>query len=477
MAAIYNALNTSKDPFDGNKFNEAFFKFFGGHTVSYDWKDRRVPIIEGFMQNPDVKAIMDQQATKTASIPRYVKTVKDEQKRMALDHLRLATKHSYTPQQQFKARLLEVESYDDNLLPMPIDRPNPLESWNELIKLFKIFYKLTGNYYAYKMMPESGLNAGEPQQIYTLPAHMMQIVLKNGADLLYPFESPIDYYMLVEGNQYIKFQPEEIIHIKTPNPNFDLNGSHLYGIGALQAGFKNLESSNEASRLNVKTMKNGGAFGFFHAADGQPPLTPEQAADLKGRLIEMDKSSKRLSKIAGTSAKIGFTRISLNTDELKPFDFLTWDRKVIANLLGWSDLLLNNDARGDYGGTISEIRKQLMMDNIIPDLNIFSEAFNKNFIQKFKGYENAVLEFDYSELPEMQDDMKKLVDWLTVALNDGVITRNEYRLCLKYPESKNDEMDVITVGKSIKTLENALLDNEFDAAFRGAINESVNQNE
>src|SRR5690606_38987727 len=302
-------------------------------------------ILEGFLKNPDVRAIMDQQTNKTASIPRFIKKVKDETLRAKLNQLRLATKQDYTPQQSIKARLLEIESYDDDLLPMPIDRPNPLETWNDLIKLYKLFIRLTGNSYHYKMQPSEGANVGEPKQIYTLPAHMMQIVLKKGADMFDPYESPIDYYMLVEGNQYIKFKPEEVIHIKNPNPNFDLNGAHLYGTGALQAGFRNLESSNEAAELNVRTMKNGGAFGFIHAGEGQTPLTPEQATDLKSRLVAMDKSSDRLAKIAGASAKIGFTRISLTTDELKPFEFLKWDQKVIANLLGWSDLMLNNDAR------------------------------------------------------------------------------------------------------------------------------------
>lgn len=424
------------------------------------------------MKNPDVRAIIDQQATKTASIPYHIEKIKDETKYHQLTQLRKATNYSFTPQQEFKSIILQSESYDENLLPMPLDRPNPLETWGELLRLFKIFLSLTGNAYYYKMQLSEGMDAGEPRQLYTLPSHMMQIVLKDKADFLDPYESPIDHYILVEGNQFIKFLPEEIIHIKLPNPNFDFNGSHLYGVGRLQSAFKNLESSNEASELNVKTMKNGGAFGFIHAADGQTPLTPEQATDLKSRLIEMDKSSARMAKIAGSSARIGFTRISLTTDELKPFDFLGWDRKVIANVLGWSDLFLNNDARGDYGGTISEMKKQVMMDNIIPDLRLWEQAINPEFIQKFKGYENAVLEFDYSEMPEMQDDMKTLVDWLTIALKDGVITRNEYRLCLKYPESKNIEMDVITVQGDVKTLENALLDNAFDAAFNETMKET-----
>lgn len=465
IAGDYNSALT-------NKFNEAFFSYIGGHTVAYDWKSRETPIFEGYLKNPDVRAIVDQQATKTASIPVSIKKIKDEKKHYSLKQLRQATGYNLNPQQLIKHRLLETDSYDAGYLPMPIERPNPLNTWNELFRLFKIFLSLTGNVYYYKMQPEEGANAGVPQQLYTLPSHKMTIVLKKKADLLDPFESPIDRYMLIEGNQYIEFKEEEIIHIKLPNPNFDLSGSHLYGVGRLQSAFRNLESSNEAANLNVKTMKNGGAFGFVHAGDGATPLTPEQATDLKSRLIQMDKSTDRLARIAGSSAKVGFTRISLTTDELKPFEYLGWDRKVIANVLGWSDLLLNNDARGDYGGTISEMRKQVLMDNIIPDLQLFEEAFNKEFIQKFKGYENAVIEFDYSEMPEMQADVEKLSKWMFEGKKHGVFTGNQVLEALRYPkDEENEYMDQRLIAFKQHTYESSLIDGDFNQAFNNSDND------
>jgi len=41
-------------------------------------------------------------------------------------------------------------------------------------------------------------------------------------------ENPIDYYMLIEGSQYIRFEAEDIIHGKYVNPNFDMQVSRMY---------------------------------------------------------------------------------------------------------------------------------------------------------------------------------------------------------------------------------------------------------
>ena len=68
-------------------------------------------------------------------------------------------------------------------------------------------------------------------------------------------ENPIEKYMLIEGNQYIEFPAENIIHVKYANPFFDFSGSHLYGLSPIKALLRNIESSNEALNQNVKTIK------------------------------------------------------------------------------------------------------------------------------------------------------------------------------------------------------------------------------
>ena len=431
-----------------NQFNEAFLWGTGGFT-QYD-NNAGTYINQGYNINSIVYSIIKQQATKTSSIPYSIKRIEDKKSFNKLLQIKSATKGDYTTQQQVRKILLEHKAFADDFIPFPMVRPNISQTWTEFIALYKTFLKLTGNVYMFILAPLEGPNTGKPLQVYILPSHLIQIVVKQGTDML-GIESPVKGYMLIQGKSYISFDARNVIHIKYSNPNYDQNGSHLYGQSPLRAALRNMQSSNIALNMNIKTLKSGGAFGLIHGK--KTALKPAQAAEIKERLLEMDASPENLSKIAGVSAEVGFTRLSLTSDELKPFDYLGFDRQQIADVLEWS---IDDGNRGDFGGTINEIKKTRITDNISPDLDLFANAINTEFLPRFKGYEETVIEFDYTELPEMQGDVKDLVTWLKDALDRGVITRNEFRLAINYVKSDDENMDIHTVSTDILTLEEAL---------------------
>lgn len=439
-------------PKSNNKLYESFLSAVGNAFTRYDINSKTY-IDKGFLYNPDVYSVIQQQATKASSIHWTVKLIQDERAKKDLDRLKVQTKGVLTPQQMVKKRILEIKAFKEKELDFPLERPNALQTWSEFKALQKTFLKTTGNIYIYCKSPEDGANAGTPKSVYLLPSHLMKIVLKDN-NSFNDEESPISGYMLIEGQSFIKFDEEEVIHIKYANPDYDIEGSHLYGLSPLRAALRNIQSSNEAIDNNIKTLKNGGAFGFIHGKG--TALNQEQASQIRNRLEEMDKSPDRLAKIAGISAEVGFTRISLTTDELKPFDYLKFDQKTICNVLGWSDKLLNNDDGAKYDN-INQFRKQVITDNIIPDNIIIDQSIQDGIIRKFKGYENAILESNYDELPEMQEDINEMVKWLSVARADGAITLNEYREAIKFPKSEDPNMDVHTVASDIIPLSEAIM--------------------
>jgi HK97 family phage portal protein len=439
-----------------NIYNEAFFSYVGAGFTSYD-VDNKTYLNKGYNHNPDVFACITQMATKTVSVPYEVKVVSDKKSYNKLKNFHKATSGNFDFLQQIKKANLERKSYQEVDLPFPMEQPNETQTWSDIWALYKTYMKLTGNCYFYLLSPEEGANAGVPIQLYVLPAHLMQIILKPKANML-TTENPIDHYVLIEGNTYIEFKSKDVIHIKYSNPNFDLTGSHLYGMSPLRAALRNINSSNSAIDLNVKTLQNGGAFGFIHGKG--TPLTTDQATSLKERLLEMDASPERLSRIAGASGELAFTRISLTTDELKPFEYLKFDTKAICNVLNWPDELLNNDGKATLGNTdTTQARKQAITDNILPDLVLLQDSLNKNFITKFKGYENAVIEWDIDDLPEMQEDMSKKMEWLSKA----PLTPNEVRHALKYDMIEDDGMDTVWVDSNKQRITDVSM-TAFDAA-------------
>lgn len=454
---ISNILqNLTRKIIGKNVYNEAFFSYLGAGYTSYD-VDNRTYINKGYNTNPDVFACINQMATKTVSVPYEVKIVNDKESYKKLKNFQKATAGNFDFLQQIKKYNLQRKSYDEVDLPFPLEQPNPTQTWSDIWALYKTYIKLTGNCYFYLLSPEEGQNAGVPIQLYVLPAHLVQIVLKDKANML-TTENPIDHYVLIEGNNLIEFAAKDVIHIKYSNPNFDLSGSHLYGMSPLRAALRNVNSSNSGIDLNVKTLQNGGAFGFIHGKG--TPLTEPQAASLKERLLEMDASPERLSRIAGASGELAFTRISLTTDELKPFDYLKYDQKAICNVLSWPDELLNNDGKASLGSTdTKQARKQAITDNILPDLVLLQDSLNKNFIKRFKGYENAVIEWDIDDLPEMQEDLSKKMEWLSKA----PLTPNEIRYALKYDMIEDDGMDTVWIESKKQRVTDVSM-TAFDAA-------------
>ena len=432
-----NILQVAKDFFTGkNKFNEAFYRFLGGGFTNYD-NNAPSYLHNGYNNNPDVYACISQMANKTVSVPYSVKMIGKEHKYQKLKQLNLATKGNLSMLQSIAKYKLEQEAYETHEMPFPLEEPNATQTWSDIWALYKIYMKVTGNFYLYILAPKEGANKGTPVQVYALPAHLIEIVLKDGADMM-GLDSPIDHYRLIEGNITIPFEAENVIHIKYANPNFDTQGAHLYGLSPLRSALRNINSQNSAIDNNIKMLQNSGAFGFIFGK--QSPLTQDQANSLKERLVEMDSSSERLSRIAGASSEIGFQRLSLTTDELKPFDYLNWDRKSICNVLGWYDELLNNDNKGGLGNSDTTQEQRLAItNNILPDLVLLQDSLNKSFLPRFKGYEKSVIEWDVSELPEMQTDIKAMVDWL----DKSPITPNEFRTAIKYETLDQEGMDVV----------------------------------
>ncbi len=424
-----------------NVFNNAFFQWLGAGFTNYDVNNKTY-LEKGYNTNPDVYAVINKQTVKTVSVPYYIKQIADKGAYSKLQQFDLATKGNHSLLQTVKRLSLENKAYSEKEMSFPLLDPNPNQTWSDIWGLYKTYMKITGNYYLYIMSPEDGANKGIPIMVYALPAHLMEIVLKPNAGML-TTENPIDYYMLIEGSQYIKFPAKDIIHVKYSNPNFDMQGSHLYGQSPLRATLRNINSQNSGIDNNIKTLQNAGAFGFVYGKG--TPWTPEQAASMKEKLTEMDKSPERLAKIAGASGEVGFQRISLTTDELKPFDYLKWDRDTICNVLNFPAKLLNKDTSGALSNNDNaDARKQLITDDIQPDLCLLQSALNKSFIPKFKGYENAVIEWDVTELPEMQEDMKSQAE----ALNIMPVTPNEIRTVFKYETLPDDGMDVVWMPTS-----------------------------
>jgi HK97 family phage portal protein len=456
MANIFKKFfgKTSTDQTLTNLFNEAFFSFLGGSYAKYDLNNLNY-MNKGYNINPDVYSVISQISRKFASVPCYLKTVEDKESYKSFLNIK-----SLNPADIARKRIFETKAFEQKEIKEPLESPNYYQTESEYKELWETFMLITGNAYQYILSPEDGPNAGVPMARFLLPAHMMQIVLKKDA-AFNNLESPIDHYILVYGNAFVEFPAKDIIHTKFPNPNYDEQGSHLYGQSPLAAALLDIQTGNITRDDNNKSMNSGGMYGFIHAKDGQTSLTPAQAEELKSRLIEMRLDTQALGRIRGASAPLGFTKISVDTKDKMPFEYIKNSQKTVCNVLGWSDKLLNNDEGAKYDN-MDAAWKMAISNRIIPDLKIYEDALNKYYYPRFKNLGNVKMFFDVSEMPEMQNDMKAMVDWLSVAMENGAITPEEFRIALRYPETGKPEMMLHYLKGGLTPIEDIMSDQDFN---------------
>lgn len=433
-----------------NQFNRAFYGTIGTHATSYDPNSKDVYLEQGFLRNPMVYSVVKQRTEKARQIPFYVKKVKDERSKKQLDSFTKSVKWLPRPEQYIKYISLKNRAFEEEYLDFPLERPNPLQTWGDIIGLYETNMSYNGNFYLYML---KGDFKPEPLAVYVLPSHMIEIVLKKDASLL-GTENPIDHYMLIQGDKFVKFDVEDVIHIKYPNPEYDMNGAHLYGLSPLRSALRNIQSSNLGLDLNVDTMLNGGAFGFIHGKN-ENPLTNDQADSIKDRLKEMRASKDVLGKITGASGELGFTQIRLSAKEMELFSYFSFDQKQICNVLGWDDKLLNNDDGAKYDN-VASAEQRVVVNTTMPSLQLFDEAMSDQFLPLFKNYKSSILEHDPSDLPEMQQDMKSLMEWVGMAIDKALLNRDEGRVYLKAPALGTPEMEAYTVQQDVIPLSEAI---------------------
>lgn len=165
---------------------------------------------------------------------------------------------------------------DDEQLPLPqhhplcrlLQHPNPwLTPW-ELWYLTIVHLELTGNAYWYVVQapPPGGL----PVELWIIPPPWV-CILPDTRDFVQAYE------VAAPGQLPLRFAPDEIIHLKYPNP-LDPH----YGLSPLQANSLTIDAHSELLKARYQTFQAGPRPGIVLQTDQM--LTEQTVARLEERL-------------------------------------------------------------------------------------------------------------------------------------------------------------------------------------------------
>ena len=404
-----NATNTAAE------YNKAIYNYLG-QSVIWNTENDENYVKQGYQRNATIYSLINiiTKAATTIPFSVYEKTSESEYKRYkSLTSGTLDANALYKAQLVKKNALVEVQGTE---LEAILENPNAAQSYNSWLTELIAFRKLTGNGYIYGIAPDTGDRAGKFQELYVMPSQAMEII--SGGML-----EPVSRYRL-EYNGTYEIPAELICHIKDFNPDYSETGSHLYGQSPLRAGFRSLTTNNEAVTTGVKYLQNQTARGILMSEEGD--INEVQAQQLKDKFRRQHQGSQNAGDILITPKKLSWVNFGLNASDLSLIEQYNASIKDLCNIYGVPVQLLNNTESSTYNN-MKEAKKALYQMAVIPELDKIKDELNRWLAPKFG--DKLVIEFDYTAIPEMQEETEKVVDQLSKA---WWITPNEKREVMNY---------------------------------------------
>ena len=271
---------------------------------------------------------------------------------------------------------------DTHPLNMLISRPNPDQSWYELMYCASQMLDLSGSAF----MPEvKGGARVQPISISVLNSEYIKI--KAGRERL------VDMYQYINGNVTRNIDPDDMVQLKLPNPK-----NPYFGQPVLMAGGRAADIDREAGNWQKASLQNRNISDIHvKVPEGtQPDQVEAISKALKERSQTPDNAraplvtSGDVNQLSRTAVEMDFTnsRRSVWTEIAAVFG-------VPLAAMGFTESvnLANADA----------MMKQLWQDTIVPQLELFKRQFDHQLASEFGP--NIVMVFDLSNVSALQESL------------------------------------------------------------------------
>jgi HK97 family phage portal protein len=412
-----NAQQTAQE------YNKAIYNWLG-ESIVWNPENDTTYINEGYRKNATVYSLINIIAKAASSIPFqiYEKVNDNDYKRYkSMTNGSFDTTVLHKADFLKKKALVELEDTDLHKL---LERPNPAQSYASWITELIAFGKLTGNRYIYGIAPETGNGAGKYKELYVMPSQLIEII--SGGIM-----QPVKEYA-IEYNGQFRIPADHMCHIKDFNPYFDGSGSHLYGQSPLRAGLRSMTTNNEAVQTGVKYLQNQTARGVLMSDEGD--LNEVQAQQLKDKFRKNFQGADNAGDVIITPKKLSWVNFGLNASDVSLIEQYNASIKDLCNIYNVPSQLLNNDKASTYNN-MKEAKKALYQNCVIPELNKIADELNRWLAPKYG--EKLCIEFDYSAIPELQEETEKVVSQMSQA---WWLTPNEKRAAMSYGTDEENEI-------------------------------------
>lgn len=397
-------------------------------------------IREGYCNNSDVYSIVSRKAQMAASIPFYEYEVRGEEGAKCLrEYKQLLSGHDLTEEAVYKAGILKVKALeqvsDGSALNKLLMNPNEEESAQEFLEKAYGFLDLTGNAYLYKERLTMGADEGKVQWLNVQPSNYMKII----PDGRFPL-GVAGFIMTLYGD--IGIEKDNIIHLKYFNPNYEPNGSHLYGLSPLQAAKKTFTRSNSEEDSAVAQFQHGGPAGMVYNESITPTEANQQQVGLiKKRWEQETQGNKNRGKVLFSAGKMGYLQTGLSPADLQLLESEKFTFRKLCRVYKMPSALFNDNEYSTLNNQ-KEFKKDAYIDGIMPMVIKMRDALNRSLLPDFNKTGRSYIDADFTNISALQQDILALSTWLEKSPEITLNERRELKMFERLPDKNLDRIYV-----------------------------------
>ncbi|HEU5290955.1 MAG TPA: phage portal protein, partial [Cyclobacteriaceae bacterium] len=374
--------------------------------------DQIKAIDEGFNASTWIYAIIAKNAKKFSSIPRYLY---DEEKLME-------EKAAKAPYQTKAVNINKLFESDLNKL---LDRPNEYQGMSQFLCTLYAFYLACGEAFIWLNRGDVKMKVDERGRLvertdkeidlkpilemYVLPTQYMKVY--TDPENVFGVSS---YCLEVAGTK-VPFRKGDIIHWKDLNLKFDATtGEHLRGMTRLKPGAATTTENKELVKGAVRRQQNDGAKGILWTKNSAEEIGPAQESQIRQVVnAKVNSNDIRGAVALLTGLEWDYINIATGSEYLNDVKVRVKNEQELCALFDTPHLLfVPTDATL---ANLENAKKNWINDAIIPPSKELDDLFNLRLLPPFQLVGKAKIISDFTELPEMQQDMGKMVTALSAA--------------------------------------------------------------
>jgi phage portal protein BeeE len=416
IAQIGRAIQGAAAGFIGG-FRTATTRFWSfGNKEVYSPIEQDRSVSHGFNSNSAVYSIVKKYAKKAASIERYLENKKDDS---------------------------EIENHPLQEL---LDRPNENQSAFSFFKIIYAYYKICGESFIWlnrgdvtQMVDSAGnLVDRTPKEYQAMKVIEMFVIPPNEIVITVDPNDPnsiLGYFL--RNNQQIRFRKEDIVHWKDVNLEWDeLARPQLRGMTPLRPGSMTLAADNSFLESMLRMAQNDGARAIAYNKSLSQP-TPTQQSQIENVFSDKVNNKDRKNQVQALQGDWGLLQLGLTSVDMDTLNAREFIYKELCFLL--------DVPYGFFDSHTPYAEKQLaardwISNSIMPDVKELDGELNRMLLPAFKlDPKNVEICSDFDDLPELQDDKLKQVQWMNLA----PLTPNEIREALDYEPITDPIMDEV----------------------------------